>query len=102
MSRRLPPVERVRIAAALTGYTATTSQRGVPMAYARHPGGWSSICWFGKGQYYKVFANGKGFGCARTVEGVLLLVEAIWPGPVHDALAALDEAYGEARDEPPG
>lgn len=85
--RVMRPAERVRIAAALTGFRATDSQRDVPMAYLPQPTGWSSICWFHRLQYYKVFLNGKGFGCARTVEGVLLLVADLREAQIDIVLA---------------
>jgi len=76
--RRKAPAQHTFEACVATGYEFTYSKRGVPMGYHHHSdGSWSSICWFGRLQYYKVFINGSGHGCARTVEGVLQLTKEI-------------------------
>lgn len=77
---RKAPAQHTYEACVAAGYEFTYSQRGVPMGHYQHGGSprmWSSICWFGKGQYYKVFLNGNGIGCARTVAGVLQLTEPL-------------------------
>lgn len=77
-SKRKPPAQHTYEACIAAGYEFTYSQRGVPMGHYQHGGStWSSICWFGKGQYYKIFLNGNGIGCARTVAGVLQLTEPL-------------------------
>lgn len=80
MTKRIPPSQRTYEACVATGYTFTYSRRGVPMGHYQHggtPRRWSSICFFGKGQYFKVFLNGDGIGCARTIEGVKQLTEGL-------------------------
>lgn len=68
-------------------FIVTHSRRGVPMGYfrtAKDPRKWASFTWFERLRYFKVFVNGSGFACAKSLEGLSAACRAAvslnWPG----------------------
>ena len=64
----------VQLAAKLYEWTYVRSRKGVPMAHKQGNGHWASFCWFGRGQYFKVFVDGEAIGCTKGNEGLGELV----------------------------